>query len=74
MSILLLLITAATALYLGINRWLSAILLIIAAGLGLILDGGHWLSIVASVLMLASLLVLLPSPFRRHLISAPMLG
>lgn len=74
MSILLLLITAATALYLGINRWLSAILLIIAAGLGLILDGGHWVSIVASVLMLASLLILLPSPLRRHLISAPMLG
>jgi acyl-CoA dehydrogenase len=74
MSILFFLIAALTALFLGLGRWLSAGLLIIATGVGVALGGWHWLSITTALLTLGSLLILLPSPVRLHLVSAPLLG
>jgi acyl-CoA dehydrogenase len=75
MSILLLLIAGITALYLGLNSWLAAAVLVTATGLGLFLDGWHWLSLLVSMVLLGPLLlILLPSPLRQNLLSAPLLS
>ncbi|XOZ33201.1 acyl-CoA dehydrogenase [Halomonadaceae bacterium KBTZ08] len=75
MSVLLWLLAGLVLLYLGANWWLSAAGLVVATGLGFWLDSWHWLSVfVGAVLLLATLLIIIPSPLRRNLVSSPLLG
>ncbi len=75
MSVLLLLLAGLVLLYLGANWWLGAIGLVVATGVGFWLDSWHWLSVfIGTVLLLGTLVVIIPSPLRRNLISSPLLG
>lgn len=75
MSVLLLLLAGLVLLYLGANWWLGTAGLVIATGIGFWLDSWHWLSVfIGTVLLLGTLVVIIPSPLRRSLISSPLLG
>ncbi|MEQ6886500.1 acyl-CoA dehydrogenase [Salicola sp. Rm-C-2C1-2] len=75
MSVLLWLLAGLVLLYLGANWWLGTAGLVIATGVGFWLDGWHWLSVfIGTALLLGTLVVIIPSPVRRKLISSPLLG
>jgi len=75
MSILLLLVAALAALYLGLNRWIGAAVMVVATAGGMYLDAMHWFSVfIGTVVLLLLLLAMLPSPFRRKGLSAPLLN
>lgn len=75
MSIVLLLISAAVLLYLGIGGIAGALVLVVATIAGMYQDHWHFASVLFGALaLLAALFVMLPSRFRRDRLSAPLLG
>jgi len=75
MSIVLFILAALVLLYLGTSWWIGAIGLAVATLAGMWLDAFHWASVVfGGLILIAALVVVIPSPLRRKGLSAPLLG
>ncbi|QCF26267.1 acyl-CoA dehydrogenase [Hydrocarboniclastica marina] len=75
MSVVFLLISAAVLLYLGIGGAIGALVLVLATLAGMYQDHWHFASVLFGVLfLLPALFIMLPTRFRRHRLSAPLLG
>ena len=74
MSVLFLILSAVVLLYFGIGGVTAAGVLLVATVLGAFQDGWHFASvIIGGLLLAASLLLVIPSQFRRERLSRPLL-
>ncbi len=74
MSVLLFLISALVLVYLGIGGLLAGAVMTLATVLGMLLDSWSVVSIVFGIIFLAGgLFITLPNPWRRRLLSEPLL-
>ncbi|WP_166267023.1 acyl-CoA dehydrogenase [Marinobacter caseinilyticus] len=75
MSVLLLLISALVLLYLGVGGLIAVVVLAAATLSGIYLDDGHLVSVLfGGAALTGCLLLVVPSAFRREMVSRPLLN